>query len=339
MLVLRKTEQEFSKWIVITSFLTFTFFMFTYGIIHQANKKIEANIYVTVKSGMSANMVANLLYEKGVIDSATGFKIVAKVNGLDSKLKAGEYAFSTQMSYSQITEMLAKGEVAPNEIKITIPEGYNINQIAKLLEENGIVTQDEFKKIASDFAPYDYMEQNSNVKYRTEGFLFPDTYQFSRNQSAKDILEIMMKEFDDKLTDDMRQRAAQMGLSIREVVILASLVEKEAQVDEDRPIIAQVFMNRLREYMPLQSCATIQYILGYPKPELSVQDTKIESSYNTYQHMGLPPGPIANPGLDSIKAVLYSSPTKYLYFVADKNGKHHFSKTYDEHLLAIDRIG
>ena len=149
----------------------------------------------------------------------------------------------------------------------------------------------------------------------------------------------MTKEFNDKLTEEMRERANQMGLSIRELVILASLVEKEAQVDEDRPIIAQVFMNRLKEHMPLQSCATIQYILGFPKPELSLQDTKIESPYNTYQNMGLPPGPIANPGVESIKAVLYSTPTDYLYFVADKNGKHHFSKTYEEHLLAIDRIG
>ena len=216
---------------------------------------------------------------------------------------------------------------------------YNINQIGKILEEKGITTQKDFEKAAKDFAPYEYISLDSQAQYRVEGFLFPDTYQFSRKQSSKEILGIMTKEFNDKLTEEMRERANQMGLSIRELVILASLVEKEAQVDEDRPIIAQVFMNRLKEHMPLQSCATIQYILGFPKPELSLQDTKIESPYNTYQNMGLPPGPIANPGVESIKAVLYSTPTDYLYFVADKNGKHHFSKTYEEHLLAIDRIG
>ena len=151
-------------------------------------------------------------------------------------------------------------------------------------------------------------------------------------------MKMMSRQFDHELTADMRQRATDMGLSVRNLIVLASLVEKEAQVEEDRPIIAQVFINRLQKEMPLQSCATIQYILGNPKAELSIADTKLESPYNTYLHRGLPPGPIANPGIASIKAVLYSEPTPYLYFVADKNGKHHFSVTYEEHLAAIDRV-
>ncbi|WP_177505894.1 endolytic transglycosylase MltG [Anaerosinus sp.] len=339
MLEIRKNEQQISTWIILTVFLAFSFFMFTYGFMHQTHVKHHGDVYITVKSGMSADDVANLLYERNVIDSVIGFKIIAKMNALDSELKAGEYAFSKDMSYSTIVDILVKGEISANEIRVTVPEGYNINQIGKILEEKGITTQKDFEKAAKDFAPYEYISLDSQAQYRVEGFLFPDTYQFSRKQSSKEILGIMTKEFNDKLTEEMRERANQMGLSIRELVILASLVEKEAQVDEDRPIIAQVFMNRLKEHMPLQSCATIQYILGFPKPELSLQDTKIESPYNTYQNMGLPPGPIANPGVESIKAVLYSTPTDYLYFVADKNGKHHFSKTYEEHLLAIDRIG
>lgn len=148
----------------------------------------------------------------------------------------------------------------------------------------------------------------------------------------------MADEFDRKFTPEMRRQAETLHLTMEDAVILASLVEKEARIDDDRPVIAQVFMNRLRRSMPLQSCATIQYILGSPKAELSVQDTKIESPYNTYRHMGLPPGPIANPGLASLQAVLFAPPTEYLYFVADKDGRHHFSRTYEEHLQAIDRI-
>lgn len=129
-----------------------------------------------------------------------------------------------------------------------------------------------------------------------------------------------------------------MGLSLRDVVIMASLVEKEAKLSEERPLIAGVFSNRVKQSMPLQSCATIQYILGYPKAELSIQDTQIASPYNTYQIMGLPPGPIANPGSAAIKAVLFSDQTDYLYFVADKEGRHHFSKTYEEHLVAINQV-
>ena len=149
---------------------------------------------------------------------------------------------------------------------------------------------------------------------------------------------MMTTQFDRQFTEKMRARADEMKLSIKDVIILASLVEKEAQLPADRPIIAGVFLNRLKLDMPLQSCATIQYILGYPKAELTVADTERPSPYNTYQHMGLPPGPIANPGIAAINAVLYPEKTDYVYFVADPKGAHHFSKTYDEHLVAIEQV-
>jgi UPF0755 protein len=151
-------------------------------------------------------------------------------------------------------------------------------------------------------------------------------------------LAMMVSEFNNQLTAPMRLRADRLGISIRDLVILASLVEKEAQLESDRPIIAAVFLRRLKMGMPLQSCATIQYILGYPKPELTIQDTMIPSPYNTYQNMGLPPGAVGNPGLAAINAVLYSTDTEYLYFVADKQGTHHFSRTYEEHLIAISQV-
>ena len=155
---------------------------------------------------------------------------------------------------------------------------------------------------------------------------------------AREILLMMAGNFDDRLTADMRQRAADMRLSVFELVTLASLVEKEARFEEDRPVIAQVFLKRLQLGIPLQSDTTIQYLLDAPKEEVTYADTEIESPYNTYQHIGLPPGPIANPGLASIEAVLYPADTDYLYFVADRQGHNHYSRTYSEHLTLVDRV-
>jgi UPF0755 protein len=182
------------------------------------------------------------------------------------------------------------------------------------------------------------MNTPNAVNFKAEGYMFPDTYRIAAGTSEEQLVKIMVSQFDQQFTPAMRQRAAELGISVRDIIIMASLVEKEARVEKERPIIAGVFYNRLKQSMPLQSCATIQYILGYAKPELTVADTELPSPYNTYLNPGLPPGPIANPGLASINAVLYPAETEYLYFVADKNGSHRFSRTYDEHLAAIDAV-
>lgn len=293
-------------------------------------------VYLRVQPGMSTSEVAALLEENGVIESASSFRWRAKLSGLDQKLKAGNYVFAVRMPYDAIVDILTSGKSV--DFKLTIPEGYTVKQIAALLEEKKLAAAAQFESEAKRFAPYDYMQPNPVEDYAAEGFLFPDTYYIGEDQSAAELLITMAAQFDAQFTPEMRARAQALGLSVREVVTLASLVEREAMLDEERPVIAQVFLNRLRSSMPLQSCATVQYILGEPKAELTVADTKIASPYNTYLHMGLPPGPIANPGLASLQAVLYAEPTDYLYFVADKHGKHRFSKSYEEHLRAIDGV-
>lgn len=308
-----------------------------YGITQQAATATGEKFVIVVKPGMGGKAIGNLLYEQGAIKNVFLFQMISKIQGMESSLQAGEYVINKNMTMQQIVAMLAKGETAYQQI--TIPEGYTTDQIAKLLQEKQLGNAGEFKKISQSFVPYTYMvNANPNVIYKAEGYLFPNTYRISKGATEEQILRMMTVQFDKQLTEDMRAKAAEMNLSIKEVVILASLVEKEAQLPADRPIIAGVFLNRLKLNMPLQSCATIQYILGYPKAELSVQDTEIPSPYNTYQHMGLPPGPIANPGIAAIKAVLYPEKTDYIYFVADKQGAHHFSKTYDEHLVAIEQV-
>lgn len=308
-----------------------------YGVTKQVTSTPGEKFVITVKSGMGAHEIGDLLYEQGVIKSVLVFQIVAKIEGMENSLQAGEYVLNKKMTVQQIVGLLAKGQTRYQQI--TIPEGYTVEQIAKLLDEKQLGNGTKFKALAQNTVPYTYMTNNNpNVVYKVEGYLFPNTYRIAKGATEEQILTMMMDQFDKQFTDGMRARATELGLQVKDVIILASLVEKEAQLASDRPVIAGVFLNRLKQDMPLQSCATIQYILGYPKAELSVQDTEIPSPYNTYQHMGLPPGPIANPGIAAINAVLQPEKTDYMYFVADAQGAHHFSKTYEEHLIAIEKV-
>ncbi|EAX46410.1 aminodeoxychorismate lyase [Thermosinus carboxydivorans Nor1] len=325
-----------NKLVLFFIFLAFAVGMITYGLARPVSSA-NAPVLITVEPGMTTNDIGMLLKQRGLILNELLFRVLAKIEGLDGSLQAGEYQITPSMTVRQIIDMLARGETAYRQF--TIPEGFTVDQVAALLEQHKISDASQFKSLARAYVPYDYMTAGEGTLYTVEGFLFPDTYRVASGATAEDILKMLTKQFDRQFTPAMRARAAELNLSIREVIILASLVEKEAQLERERPIIASVFFNRLKQGMPLQSCATIQYILGYPKPELTVQDTQIVSPYNTYQHSGLPPGPIANPGLASIQAVLYPAETDYLYFVADKSGAHRFSRTYDEHLAAIEQVG
>ncbi len=322
---------------IILVFSIFCLGSVIYGLTKQATSTSNDKFVIMVKPGMGAHDIGELLYEQGIIKSVILFQIVAKIERMENSLQAGEYVLNKKMTIQQIVGNLAKG--ATSYQQITIPEGYTVDQIAKLLQEKQLGNASKFKAVAQSAVPYKYMVNNNpNVVYKAEGYLFPDTYRIAKGATEEQILTMMVNEFNKEFTDAMRARATELGLTTKEVIILASLVEKEAQLPVDRPLIAGVFLNRLKLDMPLQSCATIQYILGYPKAELSVQDTEIPSPYNTYQHMGLPPGPIANPGIAAINAVLKPEKTDYIYFVADDKGAHHFSKTYEEHLIAIEKV-
>lgn len=313
---------------------------FIAGLLYGAAQPISFNssepVTIIIKQGMSANDIAALLRQQGLIKNTVSFRLYVHWQGLANSLQAGEYSFTPDMNMQKMIAMLAKGEVAYRQF--TIPEGYTVDQIAALLESKQIANAAKFKAAAKNYQPFAYIEADARVSYQSEGFLFPDTYRVPRGISEEELLRFMTTEFDRHFTAAMRDKAKQHGLTMREVVILASLVEKEAQVEKERPLIAGVFLNRIRQAMPLQSCATIQYILGYPKAELSIKDTEIPSPYNTYLNMGLPPGPIANAGMASIMAVLEPAATDYLYFVADSKGVHHFSRTYEEHLITIEQV-
>ena len=295
----------------------------------------EKRINVKIRDGLSTAEIAERLVEKGVIDSSLRFRIFARLYGYDDRFRPGAYTFTANMTDDEVFEKLLTGE--KQFVRFTIPEGFGVKEIAERLYNLDLVDKDEFLKTAANFTPYDYMRKRQNVFYAAEGFLFPDTYNVESDIEIDEILELMTKTFDDKLTPAMRSRAERMGLSIYDLITLASMVEREVRFPEDRPIVAQVLLKRLKLNMPLQTDATLQYLMEVPKEEVSIEDTQIDSPYNTYQHTGLPPGPIANPGMASIEAVLHPAETDYLYFVADKLGHNHYAYTYEEHLNLVNQ--
>ena len=296
--------------------------------VDPANQDMVA---VNIPAGTGTSGIAEILTENNLIRSEGVFKIQTRTRGFDGRYKAGEYSLSPSMSMADIMKILVAGKA--DTIRFTIPEGYDIRRITEKLASEGLINADAFaKEIETGQFDYPFLTDAPAGGTRLEGFLFPETYDIYTTANEHDILDIMLYQFSKVFTDEYYARAEELGMSVREVITLASIIEREAQIPEDRPIIASVFYNRMKINMPLQSCATVQYILGEQKPVLSIADTKIESPYNTYLYTGLPPGPIASPGADSIKAALYPADTDYMYFLAKGDGSHAFSSTYEKFL-------
>jgi UPF0755 protein len=275
---------------------------------------------INIPSGTNAKEIVHILEKNEIIRKNNYlFIILIKLSKLEDKLKFGEYNLSPSLNMLQILNKLARGEIVV--YKITIPEGYTSIQIAELLDKKEIVEKESFLKLVK------YGEKS------WEGYLFPDTYEVPKKYGAENMFKLMLSNFEQVAIDNkLINKAEQTGFTIDEIITLASIIEKEAKFAEEKRQISSVFHNRLKSGMKLQSCATIQYILGKPKEKLEESDLEIESPYNTYLYKGLPPGPICNPGIDSIIAALEPANEDYLYFVLGDNGRHIFSKTYEEHL-------
>lgn len=294
-------------------------------------------VQFTVTKGMGTKEIAQMLHQKKVVAIPLTFQIAVRLRGLSSSLQAGHYVVTAGQSNQDIISMLAEGKVHFNTL--TVPEGATINEIALSLEKKHLGSAERFKAAARTYAPYPYMQTvTPGVIYAAEGFAYPSTYNLPEGASEQEILAMMVKEFDKRLTPEIRSDIAKRGLAVRNVVNLAAMVEKEATHKEEMPIIASIFLRRMELGMPIQSDTTVQYVLGAHKEVVTFDDLKVDSPYNTYLHEGLPPGPIANPSMEAIEAVVHPIPTEYLYFVADKNGYHRFSKTYEEHEQMIKKI-
>ncbi len=294
-------------------------------------------VHFTITKGMTTRDIANLLHEKKVISTPESFLITAKVRRMEDALKAGNYEITAGMSNADILEIIATGKTRYNVF--TVPEASSIREIARKLEKEHLGSAARFEEAAVNYTPYPYMEtSNPDVIFKAEGFAYPATYYLPEGASEKEILTRMVKEFNTRLTPEVREQLSKNTMSLRDVVSMAAMVEREATFREEMPLIAGVFLKRLEMNMPIQSDTTVQYVLSEHKEEVMYSDLKVQSPYNTYLHPGMPPGPIANPSMEAIKAVLDPVKTDYLYFVADKDGHHRFTKTYEEHKQMIRSI-
>jgi UPF0755 protein len=296
---------------------------------------IKASVF-TVRKGASLREIGDMLQGEDMISSSSFFVFYAQLTGAEKQIEAGSYQLSNNLSMREILERIVGGDML--SYRVVIPEGYTTDQIGKLLVSKKIVTGGDWQNaLATENFAYPFLKDAPAGPKRLDGFLFPATYDLTSDFTSQEILELMLNRFNIAFTPDLQARAQEQHLSIRQVVILASIVEREAKLDSERPIIASVFLNRLRIGMPLESDATVQYVLGTPKEKLTDQDVRTPSPYNTYLHYGLPPGPISNPGLASIRAVLYPAKTNYLFFMGKADGSHVFSVTYGEQVIASQR--
>lgn len=289
------------------------------------------SVKITVTENPTSESVAHILKENGVIKNELLFTLLSKMKGADEKYYADEFEIKKGVGYNDLINGLTyAGRYRTTDI--TIPEGATLKEIAAIVSKTGYISEDDFASALNE--EYDYAFLNGiERENKLEGYLFPDTYNISNSMSAGDIIRLMLDRFDEIYTDEYAAQAQKLGYSTDEIVILASVIEAEAGSDDDRPLVSSVFHNRLdsRTYPYLESCATIQYILGERKPILSASDTSINSPYNTYINKGLPVGPICSPGKASISAALWPADTKYYFFQSDSNGKIYYSETLDEH--------
>lgn len=282
---------------------------------------------IKIAQGSSVSEIGRALEERGVIRSSFAFWFYVKMNDFGSRLKAGDYVFSADQNIEQIVKKLTAGET--QNISLTVPEGFSLADLRSRLKKYNIMDEKQFDEAANDPALLKIVPYELDT---VEGILFPDTYVFNKSAKPSEILKMMVREFKNKLPADAADSLKKLGRPFKEVLIMASLVEKEARRDEDRAKIASVFYNRLARQMKLESCATVQYILGENrKARLLYSDLQVDSPFNTYKNKGLPPAPICSPSKKSLMAALNPENTDYLFFVAKPDGYHIFSKNFVDH--------
>lgn len=303
------------------------------------NEEQAGPIQVEVVQGDTLSSVADKLEESGVIGSSFFFTLQARISGESAEIKPGQYSFRQDEDNDQILAKLTEGEAVPT-FTITIPEGLTLEETAEAVAEDSDISKQQFLEAANstDYG-YAFLE-DPDIK-NTEGFLFPKSYEFERGATAEQVVNRLLEQYlleTEKV--DVEGAMERLNLTEHELLTAASLIEREAANDQERALIASVIYNRIREGMPLQIDATIQYARGEQKKNLSLQDLEIDSPYNTYQNPGLPPGPIASPSLASIEAAANPEETNYLYYVLTADGdEHFFTDNYDEFLQAKAEAG
>jgi UPF0755 protein len=301
--------------LILSAFMGFSLFL-------QPGTNDKPQI-VEVPRGASSNQIASLLQQKGVIKRKLDFKIAIGLLNMQNTLQAGRYKFSARPMLFNVLLKLRSGRIMGAEpLRVTFPEGTSIYKMGSILESNTVECFSDFREL---------------VKDKLEGYLYPDTYIFDRNISAEALARLMVKRFKEVVIPYWNANQDKTKYTFEQILTLASIIEKEAGMEKERPIISSVFHNRMDINMALDSCSTVKYALERPTKIVYFDQLKYPSPYNTYLHRGLPPGPICNPGLNSIKAAIYPAKTDYLYFVANQDGSHTFSSSFGGHQKARER--
>lgn len=305
------------------------------GYVLQPARRTGAPVTVAIPNGADARTIGQRLKDAGLIRSVLAFQFMARLLGESRQMKAGDYELPTNLGVIQLIDRLVTGDAVAQWV--TIPEGRTLSEVAQVLAGRKLVSSSAFLRAASR-PPAAYGLPFRSARASVDGYLMPDTYKLPKRLSAPQLVRVLVRNWVTKVYEPNRKRFSASDLPPDKVLVVASLIEREARVPEDRPLISSVIRNRLRRKMPLQIDATVLYALGQHKEVVTFADLKVASPFNTYRRKGLPPGPICNPGLDAVKAALQPAPTEYLYYVARPDGRHIFTRTAAEHAAAIAKV-
>jgi UPF0755 protein len=323
-----------SKFFLLSLGLLLLFFILViYWLLFVPPSKTASTKVIFIKKGTHLKKVSEVLKQDGIIKNRHFFVLLTTILGKKTKVKAGEYEFHTQMLPLEVLDALVKGQVKPH--LVTIPEGYTLSQIAQLLEDLNLVEKKGFLQKASSPAFINTLGLSQLAGPTLEGYLFPDTYHLFREMDPEEVIQMMVHQFKKVFGPDLANRTSELGISEREVVILASIIEKETPLSEEKSLISAVFQNRLKKKIPLQSDPTVIYGIKNFNGNLTKEHLLRRTPYNTYLMVGLPPTPICNPGKESLLAAVHPAPVPYLYFVSKNDGSHYFSSDIEEHNRAV----
>lgn len=309
-----------------------------YGFIEiRAVGRKSGEVTVEIPQGAGASIIGKVLQENGVIGNALVFRLYTYGKFYD--FQYGTFTLDPSDGYAALIEDLQQMQARRDTVTLTVPEGTEVREIVDMLVELELGSKEEIKQIINTYE-FDFpllSQMPTNTEYRLEGYLFPDTYQIYKDATEENIVSIIQRMLDNfqSKTSDLQTQASG---DFQDIIILASIIEREGQKAEELPLVSSVFHNRINQGIKLESCATVQYILEERKPVLSWADTEIDNPYNTYMYQGLTPGPIANPGLAAIEAAMNPATSDYLFFVANNDGSHLFGRTYQEHLKNIEAV-
>lgn len=339
-----KKQSKIKRTKTIVLFLVFigwvTFIIFYKNAISKPLKSSDKTIFIKVNEGDGFYDVLNRLDAEGKLSNKLFIKINLSMDKKNINLKQGTYEINSDVTLDEFIKEIQDDDNNVNMIKVTIPEGYSIEQIAEIIEDSGLCSENEFIEAVKDYQLPDYIEVNDKRRYNLEGFLYPDTYLIEKGTSADNIINKMLERFNKAIHEIEKETGVEIKeKDIDKLITIASMIEKEACVDIDRPLISSVIYNRINKDMKLQLDATVLYALGEHVDVVLYKHLEVDSPYNTYKYPGLPVGPIASPGIKSIEAALLPADTDYLYYILQKDGSHYFTDSYDDFLAKKKELG